>query len=97
MPPICQICQGAGIVSVTAALILQCPVALHRKECPYLPPHQHTHEEVYVPPQYSAPRIVVATPEVPLDHPLLLGSTTDPHIEGYRMYYIDLTASPVTT
>jgi len=96
MFPECKKCRGAGIAGVAAvALVLHCPIELEKHKCPYLSDHQHTHQEVYIPSEYSQMEVVVATSGELFSHPNLLDSEIDSEREGNRIYYIDVTSSGV--
>ena len=93
MFPECKKCLGAGITTISIALILKCPVDLYEHKCPYLPSDKHTHEEIYVPPQYSGLTLTAATSATSPDHPDILHSSEDPNREGNKVYLINVSST----
>ena len=92
MLPECKKCKGAGIAGLGLAFILHCPVDIDKHECPYLPPQKHSHQEVYIPLEYSNSMITVATTAASSDHPYIVYEREDPARPGNTIYYIDLSS-----
>lgn len=90
MPPQCRKCKGAGIVGISLAFILHCPIDLGEHKCPYLPNNQHTHQEIYIPPQFTQSSVTVATSGTLINHPNIVYQTADPDRSGSTLYYIEL-------
>ncbi len=88
MNPICKLCKGATIAAITGSLILYCPFEPQKHTCPYLPPEQHTHNEVYVPPQYQNLVITVATSASAIDHGSLIDIIDDTERPGFKKYVL---------
>ena len=97
MHTICDKCKGLGIATVAGALILNCPIDPDKEHCPYLPDHQHTHQEVYVPPNLNPLTLVNATSGTAIDHPGVAYTFPDPDREGNTIYIVDVTASGDTS
>lgn len=89
----CKKCQGALIAGVSFAVMLHCPVDLKKNKCPYLPPEQHNHQEVYIPPEYSNLSISVATSGSTINHPYLIDSYDDKERPGFTIHIIDVTSN----
>jgi len=90
MNPYCRKCQGAMLGAIAGALILHCPVNQEKQPCPYLPPDQHTHSERYVPPQYRAMTVTVATTAGSVVHDALIDVIDDMERPGFKRYVIKL-------
>jgi hypothetical protein len=93
MFPECKKCTRAGISTITLALILKCPVDLDKHDCPYLPPDKHTHEEIRIPPQYSAFTITATTSGIRPEHPGIVYFYEDPNREGNKVYLINVSST----
>ncbi len=86
MNPICEKCKGAAITSLMiGALILHCPVDQKKDKCPYLPPEQHTHNEIYVPPNYRSSTVTVATTAGFINHDSVVEVGDDPERPGFKI------------
>jgi len=90
MFPECKKCMGAGIVGISAAFILHCPIDLDKHKCPYISDNQHTHQEIYIPPQFSQSSVTVATSAIPPDHPDIIHVSEDPNKDGSKLYFINV-------
>jgi len=90
MNPICRKCKGATIAAVGGALILHCPIDQEKQKCPYLPPEQHTHNEIFVPPPYQNMTVVIATTAGSISHDLLIDVFDDPERPGFKKHVIKL-------
>jgi len=87
---LCSKCRGLGIAGVAGALILSCPVDPEKEQCPYLPDHQHTHQEVYIPQNLNPFTLVSATSGTAIDHPGVVYTFSDPDREGNTIYTVNL-------
>jgi len=88
MNPICEKCKGMMIAAITGSLILYCPFEPQKQACPYLPPEQHTHNEVYVPQQYRTISVAVATSASSITHEALIDVIDDDERPGFKRYVL---------
>ena len=90
MSPKCVNCMGAGIAGVALAFVLHCPSDVDWKKCPYLPPEQHTHQEVYIPESVPGINVVVTSSGIIVNHPGTVYSYPDENRTGNTIYVINV-------
>ena len=95
MDPRCERC----IATFAAAIIFvgACPLP-HNDECPYKRriTHEHTHHEMYEGPPVENPTMTIASTAASIYSPYVISSGPDPNIEGNKIYYVNVTATPTT-
>ena len=86
-------------IAAAGAIILHCAAELSQDDCPYLHSHQHTHQEVYIPAQYSISSVTVATSATAIPSERNVYWYPDPARKDHIIYIYpnDVTASKPPT
>lgn len=61
----CKKCMGAGVICLSAAIILHSSVGLDDHHFQYVPGLEHTHQKIYYPQKFSQILVTQATSESP--------------------------------